>query len=161
MTKFSDLPTTGRLCDIPDSAMTKVYVRAYPTISLSVYVGGLGLQTWHNYADCAHVEQWAQAYQSSLHELTDGTHDTYYPALRAVIAAADCLWELLDGAPRKPEHLHATYDLAQSWRRCCEHTAVANPDTTDWVGINHPTHWLLATEGSVACIEAVPLRYSQ
>jgi hypothetical protein len=26
------------------------------------------------------------------------------------------------------------------------------------VGISHPAHWLLATEGSVACIEAVPVR---
>jgi len=153
-----DLPTTGRLCDIPDSAMTKEYVRAYPAISLSVYAGGLGLRAWHSYADCAHVGQWAQAFQSSLYELADGTHDTYYPALRTVIAAADCLRELPDGAPRKPEHLRAAYDLAQSWRRCCEQTAAAYPDETDWVGISHPAHWLLATEGSVACIEAVPVR---
>jgi hypothetical protein len=57
-----DLPTTGRLCDIPDNAMTKEYVRAYPAISLSVYAGGLGLRAWHSYADCAHVGQWAQSF---------------------------------------------------------------------------------------------------
>jgi hypothetical protein len=89
-------------------------VRAYPTISLSIYAGGLGLRAWHSYVDCAHIGQWAQAYQSSLYELADGTHNTYYtvyPALCKIIAVAKCLREPLDGASRKPEHLRAAYDL--------------------------------------------------